>query len=51
MLPVSEEETLEIFTFMEASNMSKRNEGKIILMEDVYREGMVEARKMLSDLK
>jgi hypothetical protein len=49
--PVSEEETLEIFTFMEASNMSKRNEGKIILMEDVYREGMVEARKMLSDLK
>ena len=28
--PVSEEETLEIFTFMEASNASKRNEGKII---------------------
>ncbi|HCC85958.1 MAG: Uncharacterized protein XD92_0384 [Proteiniphilum acetatigenes] len=49
--PVSEEETLEIFTFMEASNVSKRNEGKIILMEDVYRKGMAEAGKLLSELK
>jgi hypothetical protein len=49
--PVSEEETLEIFTFMEASNISKRNEGKIILMEDVYRKGMAEAGKLLSELK
>lgn len=49
--PVSEEETLEIFTFMEASNVSKRNEGKIILMEDVYRKGMAEARKLLLELK
>jgi len=49
--PVSEEETLEIFTFMEASNVSKRSEGKIILMEDVYRKGMAEARKLLAELK
>jgi predicted dehydrogenase len=49
--PVSEEETLEIFTFMEASNVSKRNEGKLILMEDVYRKGMAEARKLLLELK
>ena len=49
--PVPEEETLEIFTFMEASNESKRNEGRIVLMEDTYRKGMAKARKLLSDLK
>ncbi len=49
--PVSEDETLEIFTFMEASNESKRNDGKIILMEDVYRKGLAEARKLLLDLR
>lgn len=49
--PVPEEETLEIFTFMEASNESKRNEGRIVLMEDTYRKGLAEARKLLSDLK
>lgn len=51
VVPVSEEETLEIFTFMEASNESKRNDGKIILMEDTYRKGLAEARKLLSELK
>ncbi len=50
VVPVSEEETLEIFTFMEASNESKRKGGKIILMEDTYRKGLAEARKLLSDL-
>ena len=49
--PVSEEETLEIFTFMEASNASKRNEGKIILMEDVYLKGMAEAKQLLQEMK
>lgn len=49
--PVSEDETLEIFTFMEASNESKRNDGKIILLEDIYRKGLAESRKLLSDLK
>ena len=49
--PVPEEETLEIFTFMEASNESKRNEGRIILMEDTYRKGLAEAKKLLSELK
>lgn len=48
--PVSEDETLEIFTFMEASNESKRNDGKIILLEDTYRKGLAESRKLLSDL-
>lgn len=49
--PVSEAETLEIFTFMEASNESKRKEGKIILMEEIYRKGLKESRKLLQELK
>lgn len=49
--PVSEDETLEIFTFMQASNESKRKNGQIILMEDTYRKGLREANKMLKDLK
>ena len=36
---------------MEASNASKRNEGKIILMEDVYRKGMAEAKQLLQEMK
>jgi predicted dehydrogenase len=49
--PVSEAETLEIFTFMEASNESKRKEGKIILMEDTYLKGLKESRQLLQELK
>lgn len=49
--PVTEAETLEIFTFMEASNESKRDEGKIILMEDTYRKGLKEAKQLLLELK
>jgi hypothetical protein len=49
--PISETETLEIFTFMEASNESKRKEGKIILMEDTYRKGLKEANRLLQELK
>lgn len=47
--PVSEEETLEIFTFMEASNESKREGGRIILLEDTYRKGYKEALELLKD--
>ncbi len=34
--PVSAEETLEIYTFMEAADESKRNGGKAVLLADVY---------------
>lgn len=51
VVPVSEAETLEIFTFMEASNESKRSNGEIILMEDTYRRGMNEANQLLKELK
>lgn len=49
--PVNSKETIEMFTFMEASNVSKRNNGEIIYLEDVYREGLKEAKKLLDDLK
>lgn len=51
VVPVSEAETLEIFTFMEASNESKRKQGEIILMEDTYRKGLKEANQLLLELK
>jgi hypothetical protein len=31
-------ETLEIYTFMEAADESKRNNGKTILLEDVFKK-------------
>ncbi len=49
--PVSEKETLEIFTFMEASNQSKNKGGKIISMEETYRKGEKEAEKLIRKLK
>lgn len=51
IVPVSEKETLEIFTFMEASNESKGQKGKIIYMEDTYKKGLREAKKMIAKNK
>ena len=48
--PVSEKETLEIFTFMEASNQSKRNGGKIISMETTFKKGQKQAKKLIRKL-
>lgn len=36
--PVSAEETLEIYTFMEAADESKRNGGKGVVLADVFRK-------------
>ncbi len=49
--PVNEKETLEIFTFMEASNQSMDKGGKIISMEETYRKGEKEAEKLIRKLK
>ncbi len=49
--PVSEKETVEIFTFMEASNESKRKGGKIISMDETYRKGVKDAQKLIRRLK
>ena len=48
--PVSEKETLEIFTFMEASNQSKRYAGKIISMETTFKKGQKQAKKLIKKL-
>ena len=49
--PVGEKETLEIFTFMEASNQSMDKKGKIISMEETYRKAEKEAEKLIRKLK
>ena len=48
--PLSAKETLEIFTFMEASNESKRRNGKIVPMDKTYRKGLKEAQKLIRKL-
>lgn len=45
--PVSPEETLELFTFMEASNISKEKGGKIISIEKTYKKAEKRANKLL----
>lgn len=50
IVPIPEKETLEIFTFMEASNISKEKNGKIVSMEETYKKGEKEAKKLLKKL-
>ena len=45
------EETIEIFTFMKASNMSKEQNGKIVTMEEAYRKGLKDAQKLIKTYK
>lgn len=49
--PVTEKETLEIFTFMEAADMSKSKGGRIISMDAAYKKGEKEAKKLIRKLK
>lgn len=49
--PVPDNETIEIFTFMEASNQSMKKGGKIISMEETYKKGMKDAKKLIKKLK
>lgn len=49
--PVPEKETLEIFTFIEAADISKSKGGKIISMDAAYAKGEKEARKLIRKLK
>lgn len=48
-VPVSEEETLELFTFMKASNMSLEKGGKAISMSEARKQGEKEANKLLKE--
>ena len=49
--PISKEETIEIFTFMKASNMRKEQNGKIVTMEEAYRKGLKDAQKLIKTYK
>lgn len=49
--PVEIDETLEIYTFMEATNTSKRQGGKPVKMKDVYAKAEKEAKKILKKLQ
>ena len=48
VLPVSKEETLELFTFMKASNMSLEAGGKPVSMEKAWKAGLKDSRKLLT---
>jgi WD40 repeat protein len=49
--PVSEEETLEIYAFMEAADESKRQDGAKVTLESVLTKAREEARKKTAVLK
>ncbi len=49
--PVSKEETLEIFAFMKASNMSVKAGGKPVRISDAMKAGEKDAKKLLKSLK
>ena len=50
-VPISREETLEIFTFMRAANLSAERGGARVTMEEAYRTGEKEAKKLLKHYK
>lgn len=47
--PIPDEETIEIFAFMKASNMSKARGGKSVSLEEAYKAGEKEARKLVRE--
>jgi len=51
VLPVTPEETIEIFAFMKASNMSLERGGKYVTIAEAMKLGEKEARKLLKKYK
>ncbi|MDB5341953.1 MAG: translocation protein TolB [Schlesneria sp.] len=49
--PVSEQETLEIYAFMEAADESKRQDGAKVTLESVLTKAREEALKKVADIK
>lgn len=49
--PISKEETIEIFTFMKASNMSKEQNGRIVTLEEAYKKGLKDAQSLIKSSK
>ncbi|MDO9634157.1 MAG: Gfo/Idh/MocA family oxidoreductase, partial [Paludibacter sp.] len=48
--PVSKEETLEIFAFIEAADISRKNGGKAVSIEEAMKKGQKEAKKLIKKL-
>lgn len=51
VVPVSKEETLEIFAFIEAADMSREKGGKVVTIADAMKKGQKEARKLIKKMK
>ena len=49
-LPIKPEETIEIFTFIEASHQSKLLNGAPVSMEAVYEKGLMDAERVLRSI-
>lgn len=49
--PVSEQETIEIYAFMEAADESKRQNGAQVTLESVLTKAKAEAAKRIADIK
>ena len=45
--PVSREETIELFAFMKASNMSLERGGKYVTIDEAMKDGLKDAKKIL----
>ena len=45
--PIDNDETIEIFTFMKASNMSLQRDGKAVSMSEAYEAGQREAKELI----
>ncbi len=45
--PVSKDETLEIFAFMRASNLSKERGGEMVTLDEAFKQGEKEAKRLL----
>ncbi|MDY0104707.1 MAG: Gfo/Idh/MocA family oxidoreductase [Lentimicrobium sp.] len=51
VVPVKKEDTLEIFAFIEAADLSRKNGGKSISIEDAMKKGQQDANKIIKKLK
>lgn len=49
--PIEVEETVEMFAFMKASNMSLAKGGKTVTLEEAYKAGWKDAKKLLKQYK
>lgn len=49
-VPVANQETLEIMTFMQAAYRSKQNNGQTVLLDDVRKEHLAKAEELVAEL-